>query len=54
MAKQGVKCEDNTVWLVDSGCFDHMTGQKNLFRDLNETRKQSVKLGDNKELKIEG
>ena len=53
MAKQGAKSEDNNVWLVDSGCSNHMTGQRRPFKDLDETQKQSVKLSDNKELKVE-
>ena len=53
MAKQGAKSEDNNVWLVDSGCSNLMTVQKRPFKELDWTQKQSLKLGDNKELKVE-
>ena len=39
-----------TVWLVDSGCSNHMTRMKSLFNELNEAYKLKVTLGDNKEL----
>ena len=35
------------VWYLDSGCSNHMCGDKNLFCDLNEEFKQNVKLGNN-------
>lgn len=55
MAKHESKNEEaNEVWLIDSGCSNHMTGQRNLFKDLDENQKQFVKLGDNKEIKVEG
>ena len=54
MAKHEVEDEGCSVWVVDSGCSNHMTGQRNLFRELDETQKQIVKLGDNKEINIEG
>ena len=39
-----------SVWLVDSGCSNHMTRMKSLFNELNEAYKLKVTLGDNKEL----
>ncbi|XP_073262654.1 uncharacterized protein [Populus alba] len=35
------------VWFLDSGCSNHMCGIKDWFFDLDETFRQSVKLGDN-------
>ena len=43
-----------SVWFVDSGCSNHMTGMKSLFNELNEAYKLKVTLGDNKELQVEG
>lgn len=42
------------VWFIDSGYSNHMTSMKKLFRDLDETKKMKVKLGDNKEMQVEG
>ena len=42
------------VWLIDSECSNHMTGVKSLFQDLNETVHQTVRLGDNNEMKVAG
>ena len=54
MAKHETDDVASSVWLVDSGCSNHMTGQKNLLRELDETQKQIVKLGDNKDINVEG
>ena len=54
MAKHEARDEENSVWLVDSGYSNHMTSQRSLFRELDETQKQSVKLGYNKEPKVKG
>lgn len=44
----------NPVWLIDSGCSNHMTGDKCMFSDLDETLRVSVRLGDNKEMDVHG
>lgn len=49
-AHQGEEC----VWLVDNGCFNHMTGMRELFQELNEYFKMKVRLGDNKEIQVMG
>ncbi|KAK2983132.1 hypothetical protein RJ640_022604 [Escallonia rubra] len=38
----------------DSGCSNYMTGMKSLFKELDETQKLKVKLGNGKEIQIEG
>ena len=43
-----------SVWLVDSGCSNHMTGVKEFFSDLDETQKVVVRLVDNKVVQVEG
>ncbi|GKA53115.1 retrovirus-related pol polyprotein from transposon TNT 1-94 [Tanacetum coccineum] len=42
------------AWYIDSGCSHHMTGDKKKFKELDETVKSIVCLGDDKQLKIEG
>nr|GEY91111.1 retrovirus-related Pol polyprotein from transposon TNT 1-94 [Tanacetum cinerariifolium] len=44
----------NEVWYVDSGCSNHMTGDHSKFKSLDESVKSQVRLGDNKQLHIEG
>lgn len=34
------------LWLLDSGCSNHMTGNKELFSSFSETSKTQIKLGD--------
>ena len=46
--------ESDGVWFVYSGCSNHMTGDKSLFKDLDESLKSEVRLGDNKLVKVEG
>lgn len=42
------------VWYVDSGCSNHMSSAKSMFRELNESLKSKVRLGDGKQLEVEG
>ncbi|CAL5340443.1 unnamed protein product [Camellia sinensis] len=42
------------VWFIDSGCSNHMTGMKSLFKELDETQKLKVQLGNAKEMQVEG
>lgn len=42
------------VWFLDSGCSNHMCGDKALFYDLNESFRQTVKLGNNSKLIVMG
>ena len=39
---------------VNSGCSNHMTGTKSLFKELDETQKIKVQLGNTKEMQVEG
>lgn len=41
------------LWLVDSGCSNHMTGTRELFKELDETKKSTMKLGDDNEMHME-
>ncbi|XP_068319697.1 uncharacterized protein [Pyrus communis] len=48
--------EDNKeeLWFLDSGCINHMCGKKELFIDLDDTFRKSVKLGNNSSLDVIG
>lgn len=43
-----------SVWLVDSGCSNHMSGTRELFQDLDESQKTTIRLGDDKEMRVAG
>ncbi|XP_039119907.1 uncharacterized protein LOC120256248 [Dioscorea cayenensis subsp. rotundata] len=45
--------ETKFVWLVDSGCSSHMTGEKHLFSRLNDSMKENVHLANDKKIKVE-
>ncbi|CAA7024669.1 unnamed protein product [Microthlaspi erraticum] len=42
------------VWFLDSGCSNHMCGNKSWFSTLDEEFRHSVKLGNNYQLKVMG
>jgi len=42
------------LWFLDSGCSNHMTGNKNWFTDIDEQYQQSVKLGNNFKMAVVG
>nr|GFB58473.1 retrovirus-related Pol polyprotein from transposon TNT 1-94 [Tanacetum cinerariifolium] len=42
------------IWYIDSGCSNHMTGDRSKFEKLDESRKSQVRLGDDKQIKVEG
>ena len=44
----------NVVWFTNRGCSNHMSISNSLFRDLDESYKSEVRLGDYKELYVEG
>lgn len=52
------QCEDEkeatTFWLVDSGCSNHMSSARELFENLDESQKIKVRLGDDKEIQVQG
>ncbi|XP_021985331.1 uncharacterized protein LOC110881356 [Helianthus annuus] len=43
-----------SLWFVDSGCSNHMTGSRQSFVTLDESFKLDVKLGDKKEVAVQG
>ena len=48
------KVDASSIWFLDSGCSNHMTGYKQLFEELDETYKLKVRLGDDKMIQVEG
>ncbi|KAA8547740.1 hypothetical protein F0562_004169 [Nyssa sinensis] len=46
--------KSSDVWFVDRGYSNHMTGMKSLFKELDETQKLKVQLGNAKEMQVEG
>lgn len=42
------------VWLIDSGCSNHMSGEKSLFQHIQATPRHTIRVGDGKALKVEG
>ncbi|KAG6510909.1 hypothetical protein ZIOFF_028954 [Zingiber officinale] len=42
------------VWYLDTGCSNHMSGEKDTFSDLDETFRSSVKFGDNSIISVMG
>nr|GEU33566.1 retrovirus-related Pol polyprotein from transposon TNT 1-94 [Tanacetum cinerariifolium] len=50
----GTEKQKSDPWYVDSGCSHHMTGDRTKFKGLDEAFKSQVRLGDDKQLQIEG
>lgn len=52
MASSSSGSTASSMWLVDSGCSNHMTGMKSLFTSLDESQRVSVRLGNDKEMMV--
>lgn len=48
------KSEEAQAWYLDSGCSNHMCGNKEWFINLDKSCNQHVKLGDDRKMKVEG
>ncbi|XP_020245138.1 uncharacterized protein LOC109823265 [Asparagus officinalis] len=46
--------EEKDTWYLDSGCNNHMTGNKSIFVELKDETSSQIKLGDEKLQNIEG
>lgn len=46
--------ETNSVWLIDSGCTNHMTADLSIFCSLDKSYKSRVKIGNGDFVKVEG
>ena len=42
------------IWFLDSGCSNHMCGNKDMFCDLDSSFRESVKLGNDSKLTVQG
>lgn len=49
---RNAKCEE--MWYLDSGCSNHMTGDKKWFIELDHTFRHSVKLGNDSRMAVMG
>ena len=45
---------DPSLWYLDTGATNHMTGRQNLFCDLDESASGFVKFEDNSRIQIKG
>lgn len=54
MASNTPEPTSSTLWLVDSGCSNHMTGERKLFTSIDESKKICVRLGNDKEMDVLG
>nr|XP_011468675.1 PREDICTED: uncharacterized protein LOC105352743 [Fragaria vesca subsp. vesca] len=48
------EAERGDVWFLDSGCSNHMCGDKSMFSSLNDKFNHSVKLGNNTRMQVAG
>lgn len=46
--------ESSERWLVDSGCTNHMTHNKKLFRELGNANSSKVRVGNGKYIAVKG
>jgi len=45
---------NNSAWLIDSGCTNHMTADLSLFKDLDKSYMSKVRIGNGEYVKVEG
>ncbi|GKD13030.1 retrovirus-related pol polyprotein from transposon TNT 1-94, partial [Tanacetum coccineum] len=43
---------ENNVWYIDSGCSNHMCGARSMFKELNESQRKEVTLGNDWKMKV--
>lgn len=44
----------NTIWFLDSGCSNHMTGDEKIFLDIDATVNSQVKMGNDALVQVKG
>ena len=54
MATYFSSIESSESWLIDSGCTNHMTDDKDLFRELRSTNTSRVRIGNGEYITVEG
>jgi len=45
---------NNSSWVIDSGCTNHMTANLSLFKDLDKSYMSKVRIGSGEYIKVEG
>ena len=53
-ACQSAAEKKNNVWFLDSGCTNHMTGNKNILLDMDTTINSQVKMGNGDLVNVKG
>ena len=48
------KARREDAWFLDSGCSNHMSGDRTMFNELDENFRHSVKLGNNTKMDVMG
>lgn len=54
MANSPIVDTINSVWFLDSGCSNHMFDTKSLFKELDESHRSEVRLGDDNQMQVKG
>lgn len=54
MACHGTKETHKSMWYLDTGCSNHMSGNKYAFSELDESFRNTVKFGDNSTVNVMG
>lgn len=54
IAQTALHAKKQILWVIDSGCSKHMTGEKRKFIELKKCKEGSVSIGDNTTIKICG
>lgn len=47
---EGAMSKTSNTWFLDSGCSNHMIRIKSLFKEIDESYKKKVRLGDDKQM----
>ena len=48
------KGRNDSRWILDSGCSNHLSGNKDAFLELDESFRSSIKLGDDHTIPVLG
>ncbi|GJX76734.1 hypothetical protein Tco_0323545 [Tanacetum coccineum] len=46
--------KENNAWYIDSGCSKHMCGAGSMFKELDESQRKEMTLGNDWKMKVEG
>ncbi|KAH0682258.1 hypothetical protein KY289_020010 [Solanum tuberosum] len=54
MVSQSSKQYHKSLWYLDTGCSNHLSGEKSAFSELDETFRTTVKFGDDSCIAVKG